>query len=222
MDIFNILPLNIYYTIESEGDIEGDMDEFARNAHVTLNDPRGWSLGGRIKFINYSSPWDPFSIPPPEKRQLRIILASPDVVKGIPGCSGYLSCQFENCVYINDHRWCYGSPNRPGLTDNPLAEYRQYVLNHEVGHWFGLEHVILECSPNNASSPNPTIAPVMKQQSRGLHNCIPTTWPLDFEKCEVMRLLGWKPTYCRDKSYPGIITSITQSAKYWLTNLWKH
>lgn len=199
-------PIIVFYTIESQGYIDGDMDEFAQNAHITLNDPRGWSLNGYVKFIRYPSN----AIPPPDKRQLRMILASPEIIAQMPGCSGKLSCQWNNCVFINDHRWCYGSPNRP----SSLAEYRQYVVNHEVGHWFGLKHVILECSPNN-----PVLAPVMKQQSRGLHNCIPTTWPLDFEKCEVMRQLGIAGPECNALTYPGPLVSAFQSLRYWVKSI---
>lgn len=40
----------IAYSIAQRGEVGADLAEFARMVHVTLNDPRGWSLGGSIRF----------------------------------------------------------------------------------------------------------------------------------------------------------------------------
>ena len=67
-----------------------------------------------------------------------------------------------------------------------LVEYKQYVVNHEVGHGLGYDHK--PCQENGA------LAPVMMQQSWGVSNdylaalgtdrvsadgkvCRPNAWP---------------------------------------------
>jgi hypothetical protein len=60
----------------------------------------------------------------------------------------------------------------------------------------------------------------MKQQSRGLDGCTPTTWPLDYEKCEVIRMIAAAndvPSDCGDARYPrptGIAGGLFTVASY--------
>ena len=61
-------------------------------------------------------------------------------------------------VLINGARWVRGA----GAFDGQLGLYRQYAINHEVGHVFNNPHV--PCPANGA------LAPVMMQQSFGTAN----------------------------------------------------
>jgi len=66
---------------------------------------------------------------------------------------------------INLDRWNGGAAGFAG----PLADYRRYVVNHEVGHALGYEH--RGCPATGA------LAPVMMQQTKGTGACMPNPWP---------------------------------------------
>ena len=58
-------------------------------------------------------------------------------------------------------------------TPGTLEQYRRTVVNHETGHWLGRGHAYC-AGPGRA-------APVMQQQSKGLHGCRVNPWPLPHE-----------------------------------------
>jgi hypothetical protein len=60
-------------------------------------------------------------------------------------------------IYINEANWA-GCPES-GLS---LAEYREYVINHEFGHALGYDH-----QPCNAQTATDGRCPVMYQSTRG-------------------------------------------------------
>ena len=53
--------------------------------------------------------------------------------------------------------------------DTSLVAYRQYLVNHEVGHAIGMGHQ--DC-PGIGQ-----LAPVMMQQSKTIGECAPNSWP---------------------------------------------
>jgi hypothetical protein len=152
----------ITYDITSRGTIHGDLPEFRRIVSETLNDSRGWNRAN-VTFKEVTT-----------GAMLHIILASGSSVKAASsGCSALLSCRVGSLVLINDDRWQLGSDsyNSLGL---PLLSYRQMVINHEVGHYLGHDHITTCENGTN-------LAPVMLQQSTGLRNCKPSSWPLASE-----------------------------------------
>jgi hypothetical protein len=72
-------------------------------------------------------------------------------------------------VVINARRWGFAVTDFHG----DITGYRRYVINHEVGHRLGNGHV--DCT--GAGDP----APVMMQQTKGVEECKPNSWPLPFE-----------------------------------------
>ena len=56
-----------------------------------------------------------------------------------------------------------------------MADYRTYLVNHEVGHLIGLRHPTPRCPTPGAP------AAVMEPQTGGLVGCVGNGWPRDWE-----------------------------------------
>jgi hypothetical protein len=153
----------ITYEVERRGDVRADLEAFARRVDATLNDPRGWSLGGSVRFERVD-----------EGGEFVLLLAAPDAVaQAHAECSARYSCRVGDEVLINDRNWRLGTPAW-FEAGGSLWHYRQYVVNHEVGHHLGFDH--LPCANRGEA------APVMLQQSKALRGCQPAAWPGDTER----------------------------------------
>ena len=159
------------YDIAVKGTVRSDVAEFARHAAGTLADPRGWSLGGSVKFVEVSGGGD-----------FTLWLAEASAMTSFSSdCSAEYSCRVGRDVVINDDRWAGGSPKLYMSVD----DYRHMVVTHEVGHWLGMSH---DSCPG-AGQP----AFVMQQQSKGgdfLGACLPNAWPRAEERQDLGRELG--------------------------------
>lgn len=146
----------ITYRVEVETGVPFSAADFARAVDATLGDPRGWTSSNRYSFQRS------------ENARLRIILATPGTTDRL--CAplqtrGEVSCRNGNVVAINAVRWVKGATSY----SHRLADYRIYVVNHEVGHSLGLAHA--SCPANGMK------APVMLQQTLGLQGCVANPWP---------------------------------------------
>lgn len=146
--------------VEVENGLPVNGAAFASVAMNILNDPRGWGSGGGVSFARTSGTAD-----------IRLILASPTTVDRL--CAplntrGYTSCRVGDRTVINAQRWEGGAAafNNAG---GSIGQYREYVVNHEVGHALGYGH---------RSCPGPgQLAPVMVQQTLNMGGCRPNGWP---------------------------------------------
>jgi hypothetical protein len=156
------------YSIASRGAAHADMTAFAGKVAAIFADPRGWSLGGAVKFAAVARGGD-----------FTVWLATPDVMNSFGGdCSSQWDCRSGRDVIINEARWETGSPRWPG----PLDQYRIMIVNHETGHWLGLDHAA--CPKSGAP------APIMMQQSKGVGMCLPNPWPTQSEREAMLQKLG--------------------------------
>lgn len=159
---------HVTYTVIG-GDVRAsELARFRTVVHATLTDERGWSARGAVRFERVAQGGD-----------FTLWLASPSVVAAAdPACSESYSCRVGDDVYVNVVRWREGADAYRG---RPLREYREYVVNHEVGHWLELGH--RGCPEADAP------APVMKQQSKGLGPCAPGPWPGVTEQAAALAFL---------------------------------
>lgn len=147
------------YTIEIEDGIDlapyGGIDSFGKLVDTTLADPRGWASTGQVAVQRVDGEAEP---------DIRISLSTPNTVHRPEYC-GYSikyesSCwrRSEKRVMINLARWVRGAMAFGG----DIGSYREYAINHEIGHAFGNGHV--GCAKEG------DLAPVMMQQSFGTNN----------------------------------------------------
>jgi hypothetical protein len=155
----------ITYSVQGKGNVSS-LDTFAAVAAATYADPRGWNLGGSIRFDRVASGGD-----------FTLWLAADALMSTFGGaCDVIWSCRNGRNVVINEDRWL-GASDAWNAGVGTLAGYRQMVVNHETGHWLGFDHG--HCSGPGAA------APVMQQQSMSLGLCDFNSWPVPAERAEL-------------------------------------
>lgn len=156
------------FRVAVENGSGADVDDFANEVVAILGDPRSWTGGGtvRLQMVSRSDPADFTVYLATRDTAGRMCLrGGTDIrVYGRP----YTSCRVTGQAIINLDRWRLSA--KPYLTAKiPLAVYRQYVINHEVGHELGHRH-------ENCPKPGGP-APVMVQQTLTTRGCVPYAWP---------------------------------------------
>jgi hypothetical protein len=147
------------YTVEVEDGIDlapyGGIDSFGRLVDATLADPRGWAATGQVSVQRVDGAADP---------DIRFTLGTPDTLHRADYCGFSIkyesSCwrRSEKRVMINLARWVRGAL----VFGGDIGSYREYAINHEIGHAFGRGH--LGCAEDGG------LAPVMMQQTFGTAN----------------------------------------------------
>ena len=139
----------------------GDGGNFAEEIDRILGDPRSWIAGRQFRLQR---------VPAPAAAEFTVYLASAATSEKICAdgglrTEGFTSCRLPGRVVINNDRWQAAVPGYGA----PLAAYRAYAINHEVGHQLGHGH---EVCPGEGK-----LAPVMMQQTYGLRGCVANPWP---------------------------------------------
>ncbi|WP_314171956.1 DUF3152 domain-containing protein [Streptomyces winkii] len=156
------------YRVDVEKGLPLESELFAQFVQKTLNDKRSWAHGGERSFERISK----------GKADFVITLASSPTTdvwcakSGLDTSQDKVSCDSASTdrVMINAYRWAQGSKT---FGDDKMLAYRQMLINHEVGHRLGRDHV--GCPKDGA------LAPVMMQQTKSLTSggdkCRPNPWP---------------------------------------------
>jgi Protein of unknown function (DUF3152) len=135
-------------------------DDFAAGVDQVLADRRSWIASKRWMFQR---------VPDCATVGVRVRLTTPPSVDRFCASAGVqtlgkYSCFNAGSLYINLNRWTSGVPHYPSL-----ELYRHLVINHEMGHYLGFQHV---------SCPGPgRPAPVMQRQSASLDGCVANPYP---------------------------------------------
>jgi hypothetical protein len=142
----------ITYSVVVDPDVDFSLKDFATDVAICLADPNGWESKG-YRFFQV-------------KRNPQVVIhLSSKVGLRKAGCDDTLSCAElgGKQMRINVENWKHGSAK----SGQDLNGYRQYVISHEMGHILGQDHV--KC-PGKGHP-----APIMIQQTLGLHGCLPNT-----------------------------------------------
>lgn len=147
----------IEYSVAVEDGIDLDPEAVASFVEEVLADERSWIHEGTIGFRRIE-----------QGGLFTVVVATPDTVDHL--CrplttNGNFSCARNGWVAINLVRWLTATDTWAA----DLTLYRQYVINHEIGHYLGRPHV--ECPGAGLS------APVMMQQTKGVGSCVENGWP---------------------------------------------
>ncbi|MEU4362456.1 DUF3152 domain-containing protein [Promicromonospora sp. NPDC023987] len=135
-----------------------DPEVFAESVLATLNDPRGWNAADGSTFAWTDS----------ARYDARVVLASPGTTDELClplDTIGELSCGIEETAVLNFKRWATGSQ-----AWESTPRYRQYLVNHEVGHVIGYRHDVCAGEGEHAT--------VMVQQTTTTSGCVPEPWPV--------------------------------------------
>ncbi|AEV81619.1 hypothetical protein ACWT_0605 [Actinoplanes sp. SE50] len=160
-------PIRRFHVAVEKGSGE-DANAFATLVVSTLGDARSWVGDGNLRLQMVDAD---------DHADFTVYLATRETagemcqrggtnihIGGVP----YTSCRVPGAAIINLDR--YRKSAKPYLAAKiPLATYRMYVINHEVGHELGHHH---EGCPEPGGP-----APVMVQQTLMLRGCVPYSWP---------------------------------------------
>lgn len=148
----------IRYVVEVENGVDtagfGGDDALAAMVDATLANPKGWTNDPRFRFEHVAPDQDP---------NMRIQLTSVGTTHELCGddLAMETSCytSMGDRVVINESRWVRGAAPFAG----DLGSYRQYLINHEVGHGLGF-------AAHEACGRDGALAPIMMQQTLSLNN----------------------------------------------------
>jgi hypothetical protein len=148
------------YRIEVERATGINPRTFTELTERILSNERGWTGAGHWALQRVTA----------RHADIRVLVATPETVDRLCAQAGLdthgeVSCWNGRFVALNSDRWIKGAKGFVGS----LRAYRQYLLNHEVGHGLGYRH---EPCPRPGAR-----APVMQQQTYATKPCRANGWP---------------------------------------------
>lgn len=148
----------ITFSVDIEASLGWSERDAEFNIVAILADHRSWVGDGATRFQLIED----------GEAAVRIRIATPATVDA--RCrplrtGGRLSCRNGGTLNINSNRWAGATSS----WTSSIAEYRAYVINHEMGHFLGFGH---RSCPSSGQ-----LAPVMQQQTKSLEGCEPNGWP---------------------------------------------
>ncbi|MFI6868783.1 DUF3152 domain-containing protein [Nocardia sp. NPDC050406] len=146
-----------HYTVEIEDGMDtsgiGGDDSVAKMVEATLANPKSWTHDSRFAFRRVDSGEPDF----------RVSLTSRETTRTTCGFEIPIDSSCYNSgldrVVLSEVRWVRGALAFEG----DIGSYRQYLVNHEVGHAIGY-HEHQACETDGG------LAPVMMQQTFGTRN----------------------------------------------------
>lgn len=151
------------YQVAVEDGLALSVADAAAQVDGVLAHPRGWTADGGAGFQR---------VAPGSDHDFVVQIATPGTVDRICGAygldtGGEVNCRVDDKVVVNLRRWVLATP----VYEDDVAGYRALIINHEVGHFLGHGH---QGCPGQGAP-----APVMMQQIKGMHGCLPNVWPFD-------------------------------------------
>ena len=151
--------------------------QFHREVQRVLGDDRGWSgLGYLFSQVSRQQATRNLRSTP---EQLIVFVLTPPSILYADKYREFEAKQLSvadlgtRCIPFNLDRWQGTCTN---LSQLPLKEYREYLINHETGHMLHFGHFTgAGAYPNDGANP----APVMMQQTLGIGDFQPNSWPVD-------------------------------------------
>ncbi|RCK68379.1 DUF3152 domain-containing protein [Desertihabitans brevis] len=146
------------YRVRVERDLDLDAEATAKTIAGILDDERSWTGDGSVRFqlVGRGDRYD-----------FTIYVTTPDTTDEL--CyplltRGEVSCRNGDNVVLNAKRWVFGAD----AYGDDITGYRQYLVNHEVGHRLGYDHVDCPAAGERA--------PIMMQQTKSVGECEPHPW----------------------------------------------
>lgn len=148
------------FTVATEDGSGVNPDDVAALVDDVLSDPRSW-IGDGVTGLQ--------RVAPDESPDFTLVVATPATVDQLCAplqTNGRYSCGRNGWIALNLLRWETGAEEWPST----LEIYRQYLINHEIGHYlWGPDH-------DNVCPEPGGLAPIMMQQSISLNGCEPNGW----------------------------------------------